>query len=292
MLYLPDLYMSYLWLSHSKIRDFQVCPRAYFINHVYIEPKRKRKVQLMTPALALGSVVHKVLENLSTLPIKERFKKSLVAELEERWSIVKGELGGFSSSHQEKEYLDRGRSMMQKVMNNPGPLAELAVKILSDLPSCILSGDDDLKLCGKIDWLQYHSDDNTISIIDFKTSRREEPPDSLQLPIYYCLATKTQDRQVVGVSYWYLENDTLPSPQPLPEFDQTWQELKTIGKQIATAHKLSRFKCPQGENGCRACTSLEKIVSGKAKWVSEGEYGKDIYILPEKEEEVVTGVVL
>jgi len=284
--------MSYLWLSHSRIRDFQVCPRAYFLNHVFIEPKRRRKVQLMTPALALGSVVHRVLESLSTLPVKERFKTSLVAKLEEDWLVVKGEHGGFSSPHQEKEYLDRGRSMMQKVMSNPGPLAELAVKIPSDLPSCILSTEDDIKLCGKIDWLQYHQADNTISIIDFKTSRREEPPDSLQLPIYYVLATKTQDRQVVGVSYWYLENDTQPSSQSLPDFEQTWQELKTIGKQIATAHKLNRFKCLQGEKGCRACSSLEKIVTGEAKWVGEGEYGKDIYILPEKEEEVMTGVVL
>ena len=284
--------MSYLWLSYSKIRDFQVCPRAYFINHVYIEPRRKRKVQLMTPPLALGSVVHKVLENLSTLPVQERFKKSLVAELEDMWSIVKGELGGFSSLHQEKEYLDRGRSMMQKVMSHPGPLVELAVKISSDLPSCVLSAEDDLKLCGKIDWLQYHSEDNTISIIDFKTSRREEPPDSLQLPIYYCLATKTQDRQIVGVSYWYLENDTQPSLQPLPDFEKTWIEIQKIGRQVATAHKLHRFRCPQGEKGCRACLPLEKIVSGEAKWVAEGEYGKDIYILPQDEEEMKTGVVL
>lgn len=268
-----------LWLSHSRIREFLECPRAYYIDYVYRDPATKHKVQLMTAPLALGQAVHKVLESLSVLPVKERFSRSLLQRLEEQWPSVSGKKGGFLSAEQEEAAYRRAEAMLRRVQDNPGPLANLAVKIQTELPSFTLSAPDQLVLCGKIDWLEYLPELEQVRIIDFKTSRNEEPPDSLQLPIYALLASKTQNRTVVGASYWYLENDDAPAAQSLPDLDETASELIRIGKQIQTAHALNRFRCPQGETGCRACRPLEKIVQGTAEFVGPGEYGKDIYIL-------------
>ena len=64
---MPDQYTA-VWVSHTSISDFLQCPRAYYLKNVYKDPKTRHKIQLMSPPLALGQVVHSVLESLSILP--------------------------------------------------------------------------------------------------------------------------------------------------------------------------------------------------------------------------------
>jgi len=45
-----------------------------------------------------------------------------------------------------------------------------------------------------VDWLEYKEETDSVRIIDFKTGKFDEDPDSLQLPIYYLLATHTQTK--------------------------------------------------------------------------------------------------
>jgi ATP-dependent helicase/DNAse subunit B len=61
-----------------------------------------------------------------------------------------------------------------------------------DLPHYWLSEDDGIILCGKIDWLQYLPDTDSVHIVDFKTSKNKEKANSLQLPIYLLLVSNTQ----------------------------------------------------------------------------------------------------
>jgi len=68
-----DIY-SAVYVSHTSISDFLVCPRAYFLKNVYRDPKTRHKIKLMSPPLALGQVIHEVLESLSLLPTEDRFK--------------------------------------------------------------------------------------------------------------------------------------------------------------------------------------------------------------------------
>ena len=70
--------------------------------------------------------------------------------------------------------------MLQRVIKHPGPVAKLAVKIKQDLPYYWLSEEDNIILCGKIDWLEYLPDQDGVHIIDFKTSKYDEAPQSLQ----------------------------------------------------------------------------------------------------------------
>jgi ATP-dependent helicase/DNAse subunit B len=288
---MPDKF-SATWVSHTSISDFLNCPRAYFLKNVYRDPVTKHKVQLMSPALALGQIVHDVLESLSTMPSSDRFKESLVHVFNRRWQKVTGKRGGFTTSDQEERYRKRGEAMMRRVMENPGPLTRLAVKIKQDLPQFWLSEPDNIILCGKIDWMEYLPDQDAVHIIDFKTSKKEEESSSLQLPIYHLLVNRCQQRRVAQASYWYLElNDELTSKE-LPDLAIAEAEILQIAKKLKLARQLERFKCPQGEDGCFHCRSMEKIVRGQAELVGTNDFGQDIYILLEHDKEMPESIIL
>ena len=278
------------WVSHSSIRDFLNCPRAYYLNNVYKDPATNHKIQIVSPALSLGSSVHEVIESLSNLPTKDRFKESLLKKFAQVWKKISGKVGGFSSNEQEEKYRKRGEEMIQRVIKNPGPVANLAVKIKQDLPHYYLSEADNIILCGKIDWLEYLPDSDSVHIIDFKTSQREESDDSLQLPIYHLLVTNTQQREVSRASYWYLAlNDEL-SEKALPDLNQAHEQVLQIAKRIKLQRQLNVFKCPEGENGCKYCRSLEKVIRSEAEKVGVSQYNQDIYVVPwegKKESEIL-----
>lgn len=280
---MPDKYTA-TWLSHSSISTFKHCPRAYYLNNVYKDPRTGHKIALTSPPLALGSAVHEVLESLSVLPTDKRFQISLIERFQTAWQKVTGEKGGFTSPKSEATYKERGEEMLRRVMAHPGPLTSLAVKLKLDLPYYWLSEEDNLILCGKIDWLEYLKDDNAVRILDFKTGKREESSDSLQLPIYYLLAHNCQTREVVGARYWYLALEDAPRELPLPDPEKAKVMLLKVGKEMKLARSLERFKCKEGEGGCRYCQPYEKILRGDAKFVGLDNYRQDVYILPDQDE--------
>lgn len=260
--------------------DWLKCPRSYYLKNVYRDPKTKHKVQLMAPPLALGSAVHEVIESLSVLPTEERFNESLIKKFQLAWQKVSGKKGGFFSDEAEQKYKLRGEAMLRRVMDHPGPLVNKAVKIKEDLPHYWLSEEDNIILCGKIDWLEYLPESDSVHIIDFKTSKNEEDENSLQLPIYHLLVHNCQHRQVAQASYWYLEfNDEL-TPTTLPDLATAHERVVEVARQIKTARQLERFKCPHGEEGCFACRPMEAILQGKAELVGVNEYNADVYVLP------------
>lgn len=289
---MPDKFTA-TWVSHSSISDFLKCPRSYYLKNVYRDPKTKHKIQLMSPPLALGSAVHEVLEGLSLLPTKTRFDESLITRFQSAWKKVSGKKGGFFDAETEQQYKLRGEAMLRRVMDHPTILQSLAVKIKEDLPYYWLSEEDNIILCGKIDWLEYLPDTDSVHIIDFKTSKSEENESSLQLPIYHLLVHNCQHRQVTKASYWYLEfNDEL-TPKELPDLATASDQVLEVARQIKTARSLERFKCPHGEDGCYACRPLEAVLQGKAEFVGENEYRADVYILPNSApDETETSVLL
>jgi len=266
------------WVSHSSLSDYLKCPRAYYLKNVYKDPKSGRKIQIMNPALALGSAVHEVIENLSIIPTPDRFKESLVLRYEKIWENYTGKRGGFLNEEKEFQYKERGKSMLRRVMDNPGPLKNRAVKINQDLPYYWLSEEDNIILCGKIDWLEYMEDVDGVNIIDFKTGKFDEDGSSLQLPIYYLLAMHTQTRPVVAMSYWYLDRDDEPTEVSFPSMEESTKRVMEVAHKVALARKLEHFKCAQNE-GCRVCRPYEAIISGRATFVGVGGYAQDIYIL-------------
>ncbi len=278
-----------VWVSHTSISDFLVCPRAYFLKHVYRNPDTGHKVKIMSPPLALGQTVHEVLESLSRLPREERFKESLIIKFHEIWEKVSGKKGGFTGGDSEETYKKRGENILSRVMKHPGPLTNLAVKIKMNLPYFWLSEEANIILCGKIDWLEYMSETDSVHIIDFKTSVSDEKADSLQLPIYHLLATYCQKKPVSKASYWYLERKDAPEEKKIPDIEESRTNILDIAKQMKTARQLNVFKCPHTD-GCHVCRPMEAVIRGDAEFVGINTYNEDIYILDRskgKEEESV-----
>ena len=282
---MPDKYAA-TWVSHTSISDFLNCPRAYYLKNIYKDPHSKHKVQIMNPSLALGQTVHEVVESLSNLPTKDRFKRSLIEKFDLVWRKVSGLKGGFASLDLEHQYKQRGEKMLQRIMDNPGPVANLSVKIKEELPHYWLSETDSIILCGKVDWLEYFPDTDSVHIIDFKTSKKEENESSLQLPIYHLLVHNTQKRKVAKASYWYLELNDHLTEKELPDLESAHQQIIEIAKKIKLARQLEIFKCPHGEEGCIHCKGMEKILKGEAQLVGVNGFNQDIYILPSSDQKI------
>jgi len=272
---------SAVWVSHSSISDFLKCPRAYYLRNVYKDPRTGHKMTIITPPLALGQAVHEVIESLAVLPVEERLKISLVKRLDPVWLKVSGKKGGFLNHETEIVYRERAVQMLMNLQENPGPILNKAIKIKSDinLPNYFLSEEEKIILCGKIDWLEYREEDDSVHIIDFKTGKNEETEDSLQLPIYLLLATNTQSKKVSGASYWYLDRDDGLVEKKLPGLEESFEKVITVARRIKLARQINHFKCPKG--GCNACIPYERILKGEGEFVGVSDTRQDVYILPD-----------
>lgn len=281
-----------VWVSHTSISDFLKCPRSYYLRHIYKDPKTKHKIKLMSPALALGSAVHEVLESLSQLPRTERFSKPILERYEDSWKKVTGKKGGFVDKDIEYKFKQRGQEMLRRVMNHPGIIELPAVKIQKDLPYFWLSPEENIILCGKIDWLEYLPESDSVRIIDFKTGKNEEDAGSLQLPIYHLLVNYCQKRKVSDAAYWYLDSEDNLTPKELPDLEGSMQKVLNVAMKIKLARQLLRFKCNE-KDGCRDCSPYEAILRGEAEFVGVGEYNYDVYIAKARElEDEMESVIL
>lgn len=284
---------SATWVSHSSMKDFLNCPRAYFLNNVYRDPKTGHKISLMCPPLALGQAVHDVVESLSVLETSKRFQEPLLEKFERSWSKVSGMQGGFRDKETEMRYKNRGEEMIRRVMRNKGVLANLAVKIKMDLPHFWLSEQEGIILCGKIDWLEYLQDIDSVHIIDFKTGMRDEEEGSLQLPIYHLLVHHCQKRSVVRASYWYLERNDGLTEMALPDLEEATQKVLSLARKVKLTRQLKKFDCVKGgQDGCKACIPLEKIVRGEATFVGVNDFSQDMYVLTDGQDAEEDSVIL
>ncbi|HOZ80777.1 MAG TPA: PD-(D/E)XK nuclease family protein [Candidatus Woesebacteria bacterium] len=278
---------SAVWVSHSSISAYDECPRSYYLKNVYKDPKTGHKIKLVTPPLSLGKAVHEVIESLSEIKTDLRFKEPLIDKYERAWKKVSGKNGGFFDQETEYKYKVRGEEMIRRVMKNPGPVAELAVKINMELPYYWLSEEDNIILCGKIDWLKYIPERDSVEIIDFKTSKNEEGIESMQLPIYNLLVHNCQKRKVEGAWYWYLGMNDELTKKTLPDLKESEELIIKKARKIKLARTMERFLCPEGEAGCRACRPYEMILKGEAEFVGNDEYKADVYVInkPTRNEE-------
>ncbi len=278
---MPQDKYSAIWVSNSSISDFLKCPRLYYLRNVYKDPKTNHKINIISPALALGQTVHEVLESLSFLPSDSRFTESLLSKYDVVWQKVSGKLGGFTDEIEEKYVKERGVKMLQRVMDYPGPILSKAIKIRKDdpnyLPNFYLSEEENIILCGKIDWLEYMPDDGSVHIIDFKTGKNEEKEDSLQLPIYLLLVNNCQKMKVTKASYWYLDRNNKPMEVELPPLEVVYSRVLEAARKVKEARLKKEYPCPK--NGCFACKPFEAILKGEAEFVGVGGYSQDMYIL-------------
>jgi hypothetical protein len=184
---------------------------------------------------------------------------------------------GFVSSYMitdldrmEAEYKEKGKKMIQNVIDNKGPLAHKTVKFYSGdfIPNIYLSESDNIILCGLVDWVEYLEETDSLRVIDFKTGKNEEKEDSYQLPIYKILVEALQKRKVTGAAYWYLDRDRYLSQKEIldEDLEEIKKEILKIGIEIKTKKERAKskaemeqhFTCKR-EGGCFACREFELI---------------------------------
>lgn len=272
------------WVSHSSLGDYIACPRSYYLKNVYKDPKTGHKIAVMNPALALGQAVHNTLEALSSIPTAERFDTPLPERFATEWKKVSGKAGGFLSQSTEDEYHRRGREMIARVYNNPGPITRKAVKIKKDLPYFWLSEEEEIILCGKIDWLEYLEETESVHIIDFKTGKNKEDEKSLQLPIYRLLVQNCQKWPVTGASYWYLAYSDELEEKQLPDYETAEHEVLSVARKVKLARKLEKYDCPR-DGDCFACRDYQAILHGEGELIGQDDFGRDLYILAARDVE-------
>jgi ATP-dependent helicase/DNAse subunit B len=273
-----------VWVSHSSMGDFLKCPRAYYLHNVYKDPRTGRKMNIVAPAMSLGSAVHDTLEPLRELPVDERLTRDLLADFETAWTKISGRQGGFTDEKVEAAAKARGRAMIERVIGHPGPIAKRTVRLAlppgTTLPSYYLAPDENIVLCGLVDWIEYMDEDDSIHVIDFKTGVREEQSDSLQLPIYLLLLTALQKRRVSGAAYWYLDKDDGPTEKQLPSLEEAHERVLAAARAVKEAREQEAYACPRGADGCFACRPYEAILRGEAEHVGVGGYNQDQYLVP------------
>jgi ATP-dependent helicase/DNAse subunit B len=265
------------WVSHSSIGDFLECPRLYYLRNVYKDPKTGRKVNIVNPYMSLGIAVHNVLEGLVEYSAEDRMNRSLTELFKEEWKKVSGKIGGFEDQQTEDLFYERGLKMIERAENNPKIFMEKTIKIKEDLPWFWLDEEEEIILCGKIDWIRYVEETDSVEIIDFKTGKNKEADDSFQLPIYMLLMKNCQDRETTGAFYWYLETDDDLTSKELPDIEKAKKDILSVAKIIKKARQENNFICPHG--GCKACKPFEKILKGEAEYVGVGPYRQDLYLI-------------
>jgi ATP-dependent helicase/DNAse subunit B len=312
---------SAVWLSHSSVSDFLKCERLYYLRNVW-KNSNGRKINIVSPQMSLGSAVHAVIEPLAELKVDERktlieakpltlgegfgvgvTKGGLLEKFESTWKKYSGLMGGFESAEEEKEYKERGIKMIQNVIENPGPIINKTVKFYNGdfIPNIYLSEDDNIILCGLVDWVEYLEVTDTLRVIDFKTGLRDEKEDSMQLPIYKILVESLQKRKVNDGAYWYLDRDKFYKIKEILDEDVELvkEKLLDIGKQIKEKKSAktplemeNNFKCKysEGGGGCKYCREVEMIYQFDkgllsidnvplVKYLGVGEYKQDLYFV-------------
>lgn len=264
-----------VFISPSSLGDFDKCPQLYYLRYVYKSPQTGLKLQLINPALSLGQSVHDTIEQFSKLNPKERTREKLEQIFEIVWASFSGEKGGFSNQDEEKEYKNRGWSMLDRFFKHPHFVVTTQIKT-PDFPKAELG--DDIILTGKLDWIESLGDG--FHIVDFKTGKNEEKEDSMQLPVYALLAGRIFKSGEVKTSYWYLDKEDDLRDYTLPDMENFALTLKQKGTIIKLARQTNSFKCPRGAS-CWACRDMVAIKEGKGKLVSiDSARKQEIYILP------------
>lgn len=308
-----------VWLSHSSVSDFLKCPRLYYLKNIW-KNSNGNKVNIVSPHMSLGSAVHQVIEPLANLKVEQRRvilglttsyspteretePANLLDLYEEIWKKYSGKMGGFLDIETEKQFKERGLKMIENVIRNPGPLLNKTVKFYTGdfIPNIYLSENDNIILCGLVDWVEYNEKDDSLKVIDFKTGKNEEKEESFQLPIYKILVESLQKRKVNCGAYWYLDKDKFPTTKELLDEDITEvkKKLLEIGLEIKKLKSDSKnieknFVCKYAlnESKCYGCSEVElikvfdaknssdrKLMEDRIEYLGQGEYKQDLYII-------------
>ncbi|MDD5415472.1 MAG: PD-(D/E)XK nuclease family protein [Candidatus Daviesbacteria bacterium] len=262
-----------LWVSYTALKDFLKCPNAYYLKNIYKDPKTGFRLQIASPYLSLGSVVHDSARWLLDLQ-GQVTKDQLEQKFRNLWLKYRGKRGGFSSKKEEGDFGRRGLEMIGNFYKNWKVLGKAAPQVA--FPKYQLT--DNVILIGNFDFVEERPD-GSLHIVDFKTGATDED-DSLQLYIYAILAEANFGKPVTRASFWYLDREDTPREIVLDPLEPKLDWLKGKVLELKKAIEKGNWVCIKKEL-CRDCRDYQAIINGKGEFqFSDFRYKKDIYYLP------------
>lgn len=209
--------------SVSRLKMFDQCQKQYEFN--YVDPiykKMKGNLKKMPENIfsfnTVGKAVHNAITLFYYLPENERnfanlkncLKNSWLSEA--RWN-KKPPLqswGGFKSLEEEREEYRQALYMLENFleMTEVNPEIEFLPtgnfkRSIDDFNNFITEVTSDFDISGKFDLITKNPD-NSLNIIDFKTSKRQAD-ENFQLKFYKLLAELKLKKPVTGASFYYLK---------------------------------------------------------------------------------------
>jgi DNA helicase-2/ATP-dependent DNA helicase PcrA len=231
--------------SYSQLNDFQTCPLKYKYQHYLKLPVPG------SPALSFGSTMHKVFEeylklykNQQQISQADLFGKQAarmlpgLKTLEELYA--KNWIDDwYENKLQKDEYRKLGRQMLQTFYESietqkPKP------KYIEQFFKLPLG---DYTFVGKID----RADETTagLEILDYKTGKAPKSSKDLdQLYIYQWVVQDFLKEKVIGLKYWYLQDNQLLSEEPAnqEEIAKLKAKLLKLIEEIVDATKYDKFR--------------------------------------------------
>ncbi len=262
-----------IFLSYTSLNDFAKCPRTYYLKNVYRDPRNNYKLQIASPYLTLGSVVHDTINwyiDSSQRPTPEQ----AVCQYRNFWQKYRGRRGGFTTLEDEASFGKRGLLMLDNFLQHAGDLGKSAPP--AHFPKIVVEGK--VVLTGNMDYVEELSD-GTLHIIDFKTGTKDED-DPTQLYLYALLAESYFGKRVSKISYWYLDRDDAPKQAILDPLEKTLDWLQEKGREIKLAWEKNEWECSHPEGPCRDCQDYTAIIEGKGEYVfTDHKYKKEVFYL-------------
>ncbi len=209
-------------VSYTAIQSYTACPLKYQLENVYHFKCPE------TYHTRLGTVIHKVLENLHlsgrhSQKVSEEFIFQLFSRHLESQTFIRQD--------EESEAYNEGRKMLLNYFQNHYPPASVIHSVETDFE--VFLGDH--RFIGSID-LVLKNEDDSVEIIDFKTGK---PVDSAEEQLLtYAMAYQMQfDRRVSAVKAHYLKDSKIVSYPITPEkLEQTKYRIIGTCEKIGQKH--------------------------------------------------------
>ncbi len=239
-----------LKLSPYSLGIYEQCPRRYKYHYV---DRLARQYKRPQPWLTMGSHVHTTLTRfLRDIPVEKRTVATIESLLRRNWRTNRE---GFVDTEQEREYGVRALAQLRWFASTQ----ETGIKpfMLERFHEAPVG--ENVVLMGKIDRID-RQDDGNLHVIDYKTGKVPENPDTFQLLQYAVILAKTLAYPVTRASYLYLE-------------DREWRTFsidpvdvqKTRGTVLAIARRIEQDAEYRELVGslCKYCDFLEICGAGR-----------------------------
>lgn len=256
-----DFIKNAIYLSHTSLKDFLSCPRAYYLKNLYRDPETGLRIQIISPYLVLGSTVHDAIKWY--LDMKgEVTSEQLIQKFKSLWMNYRGKRGGFTSREEEATFGKRGLKMLDNFFKNAKNLQKSAPEKV--FPKYNLF--ENVVLIGNFDFVGDNGE--SLEIIDFKTGIHDED-DPIQLYIYSILAEANFGKPVTKAAFWYLDRDDLPKEIVLDSLEPKLLWLKEKAIELKKAVEENNWVCkngPEPAEGCRDCKEYSAVIEGKGEF--------------------------